>query len=304
MAAGPPTDLLHEFHAMGSPCRVRVAGAAAARPATRQAVAAAEAEVRRIEQRYSRYRADSVVSRINAATGSAEPVSLDDETAALLQFADQLHRSSAGLFDLTSGVLRRVWDFKAGRLPTPDAVAGVLPLIGWSRVEFDGRHLRLPCAGMELDFGGIGKEYAADRAAALLIDAGCTSGYVNLGGDLRLLGPMPDGAPWHLGIAHPRQPGAVIAGLDLTSGALATSGDYERFMEHAGRRYCHILDPHSGWPVACWQSVSVVAPACLAAGALSTLAMLLGERAPDFLRSQGVNAVLIDAAGTVQTLTP
>lgn len=297
-------DLLHGFQAMGSPCRIRVAGAQAQQPAVQRAVQAAEAEVRRIEQCWSRYRADSIVSRINQAAGSPEPVPVDAETAAMLGFGAQLHQGSGGLFDLTSGVLRRVWDFKSGRPPEPDAVAALLPLIDWSAVEFDGTAVRLPRAGMELDFGGVGKEYAADRAATLLVEAGCSSGYVNLGGDLRLLGPMPDGAPWHLAIAHPREPGGVLIGVDLASGALATSGDYERYLEHAGRRYCHILNPRTGWPVACWQSVSVIAPACLAAGALSTIAMLMGEGAPDFLRAQGVGAVLVDADGRMIPVGP
>jgi len=296
--------MLHSFQAMGSPCRIRVDGAWAVGRQAQRAVAAAQAEVRRIEQRYSRYRAQSVVSRINAAAGTPERLKLDAETAGLLHFAQQLHASSGGLFDLTSGVLRRVWDFKAHQPPTPEALAGVLPLVGWHLVEFDGASLRLPRAGMELDLGGIGKEYAADRAASLLLDAGCRSGYVNLGGDLRLLGPMPNGEPWPLGITHPRRAGEVIATLDLAQGALATSGDYERFLLHQGRRYCHILNPRSAWPVACWQSVSVVAPACLAAGALATIAMLLEEAAPAFLRAQGVAALLVDAQGQVLRLAP
>jgi len=293
-----------DFHAMGSTCRLRIAGRAAGRPDALRALAAAEAEVRRIEQRYSRYREDSVVSRINAAAGSPAWIPLDEEDAALLRFADQLHRASDGLFDISSGVLRRVWDFKAGRRPRPEALAEVLPLIDWGAVEIDATGIRLPRAGMELDFGGIGKEYAADRAASVLRDAGLEHGYVNLGGDLRLLGPMANGQPWRLGIAHPRQPGAVATGVDMAQGALATSGDYERFFEQDGQRYCHILNPRTGWPVAHWQSISVLAPACLAAGALSTVAMLKGPQAPAFLNAQGVAWIAIDGAGAVQRHDP
>jgi thiamine biosynthesis lipoprotein len=267
--------------------------------ATGKALDAAAAEVVRIEQAYSRYRPDSIVSRINAAAGSANAIPVDDETAALLQFADRLHRESDGLFDITSGVLRRVWDFKAARPPTRAAVSAVLPLVGWAAVEFDGRCIRLPRTGMELDFGGFGKEYAADRAAHVLREAGLRHGYVNLGGDLRLLGPMPDGRPWHLGIAHPRRPGQVIVSVELRTGALATSGDYERYFERKGRRYCHLLNPFTGWPVQHWQSISIVAPACLAAGALSTVAMLKGPQAPAFLSAQGVAWIAVDAQGEV-----
>ncbi|NDY93498.1 FAD:protein FMN transferase [Ideonella livida] len=303
----PAPELQREFRAMGSPCRVRVAGAAATRPATAAAVQAAVDEVLRLERAWSRYRPESIVSRLNATAGGPEPLPLDAETAAVLGFADQLWHGSGGLFDVTAGVLNRAWDFRATRLPTPEAITALLPLVGWGQVEWachGGQALRLPRAGMALDLGGLGKEYAADRAATLLMDAGCDSGYVNLGGDLRLLGPMPDGRPWHLGIVHPRQPGAVAAAVDLAHGGLATSGDYERFLEVDGRRYCHILNPLTGWPTAHWQSVSVIAPACLAAGALSTVAMLLGPHAPDFLAGQGVSALLIDPTGQLLRVAP
>ncbi len=180
----------------------------------------------------------------------------------------------------------------------------LLPLIGWQQVHWHAHHIRLPRAGMELDFGGFGKEYAADRAAEVLRAAGVQHGFVNLGGDIRVVGPRADGQPWRFGIQHPRQgEGHTIASVEMSTGALATSGDYERFFEHEGRRYCHILDPRTGWPVGCghpascvpprqaggraascgqaaasWASISVTAPACTAAGALSTIAMLKGEQ--------------------------
>jgi thiamine biosynthesis lipoprotein len=299
---------IEDFPAMGSPCRVRIDGASPhereAHAAAREAVRAAVAEVRRIEAAWSRYRGDSIVSRINAAAGTGVPVRVDDETRDLLRFAAQLHAASEGRFDLTSGVLRRAWDFRASRPPEPAAVQALLPLIGWQRVAFDDDRVMLPVAGMELDFGGLGKEYAADRAATLLQAAGLRHGYVNLGGDIRLLGPMGDGRPWTLGIADPRRPDALVAELQLADGALATSGDYERFIEHDGRRYCHILDPRTGWPVQHWQSVSVLAPACVAAGALATIAMLMGPQAPAFLRAQGVAHVLVDSRGRLQRWLP
>jgi thiamine biosynthesis lipoprotein len=290
-------DLQHEFLAMGSPCLIRVAGASMSRRQAQRTIDAAQAEVARIEARYSRYRADSIVSRINAAAGQRRPVKLDAETAALLQFAGRLHADSGGLFDITSGVLRQAWDFKAARCPTPEQLSQALSRVGWAGVELDGKQVRLPRAGMELDFGGFGKEYAADRAATLLHEAGLQHGYVNLGGDLRVLGPMPDGRAWRLGIAHPRRPGQIISSIELGRGALATSGDYERFFDVDGQRYCHILNPHTGQPVRYWQSVSVLAPACLAAGALATLAMLMQDRAAAFLQAQGVSWMGVEPGG-------
>jgi len=302
-----PADGWHlAFEAMASRCEIVLGGAGTpAGPSLRQAGEAAMAEVRRIEAKYSRYRADSVVSRINAAAGSGQAVPIDEETAGLLAFGDQLHRLSEGRFDLTSGVLRRAWDFRAAREPSAAQLAEVLPLIGWPRVQWGLHEVLLPQAGMQLDFGGIGKEYAADRAQAVLAQAGLRHGFVNLGGDLRVLGPRSDGRPWAFGIQHPREPGAVCATLQLRDGALATSGDYERFfVTPDGRRCCHVLDPRSGQPVTHWQSISVAAPVCAAAGALSTLAMLMGAAGADFLRQQGVAFLAIDAQGQAHAHEP
>jgi thiamine biosynthesis lipoprotein len=218
-----------EFDAMSSVCEIRLDDARGeGEPVLALAAEQAISEVRRIEVAFSRYRADSIVSRINAAAGGPDVVGVDDETASLLNFAAQLHAFSDGLFDITSGVLRRVWDFKAKRVPDEAALQQVLPLIGWSQVEWTGQTIRLPHAGMEVDFGGFGKEYAADRAMAVLHATGQRHGYVNLGGDIRVLGPRADGSAWRFGIQHPRQDEGTIASVELREGALATSGDYER----------------------------------------------------------------------------
>jgi FAD:protein FMN transferase len=268
---------------------------------TARAADAAIADVHRIEAKYSRYRDDSLTTRINRAAGGA-PVPIDAETAALLRYADECHRLSGGRFDITSGVLRQVWDFRSTtpRLPTPDALARVTAMIGWAGVEWDDRAIRLPRAGMEIDFGGIGKEYAADRVATICAEHGVRHGLVNLSGDLRALGPQGDGTPWRIGIRHPRHADAAIAGFDLAAGALATSGDYERSILIDGIRYCHILDARSGMPVRYWQSISVVAPLCVVAGSCATIAMLLEEDAAAFLDSQNVIWFGVAADGTLR----
>ncbi|OWQ44154.1 hypothetical protein CDL60_25690 [Roseateles noduli] len=292
----------HAFTAMASPNEIVLGGAAP--DAAADACDAAEAEVRRIERKYSRYREDSVISAINARAGR-NAVAVDDETAQLLNFAAELHRQSDGLFDITSGCLRRIWDFKAGREPTRDALAVQLQRVGWHRAQWDGRTIALPQAGMEIDFGGIGKEYAADRAVAVLRGLGIRHGFVNLGGDIRVVGPRPDGQPWVFAIRHPRREDEVCARIPVRYGALATSGDYERFfITRDGRRCCHILDPRSGQPVHHWQAVSVVAPLCVAAGALATMAMLIGAPAPSRLSTPGVGFLLVDADGQVRTHDP
>lgn len=284
---------------MASPCELVIESRDEA--LVRRAASAAMDEVHRIESKFSRYRPQSVVSRINAAAGGA-PVEVDAETQSLLDFAASLHDASGGLFDATSGVLRRAWDFGQARLPLPGELEALLPLVGWHRVERHGDQVRLTLPGMELDFGGFGKEYAADRAAAVLNGQGIEHALVNLGGDVHVLGPhgMPDavGQPWQVAIARPRPGGeGPLASLSVSRGGVATSGDYERFFERDGRRYCHVLDPRTGWPVEGCQSISVLAANTTTAGALSTIAMLKGAGAIEWLDGQGANYLAVKADG-------
>ncbi|ROH85649.1 FAD:protein FMN transferase [Stagnimonas aquatica] len=289
-----------DFTAMAGPCALQVYATETAGAET--ALQAALAEVRRIEAKYSRYRPDSLLSRINASAGQAEGIVVDAETAGLLDYAATAHAQSGGLFDISSGVLRRAWDFRAARLPAADELEALLPLVGWSRLHWQRPRLVLPVQGMELDFGGFGKEYAADRAAAVLLAAGFQRGLVDLAGDLRILGPHPDGSPWRVGIRHPRGgPEQAIAVVELASGAIASSGDYERYFEQDGRRYSHILDPRSGWPVeGSSASVSVVADRCLLAGTATTIALLKGAQGPAWLAELGLPWLAIGADGRAQ----
>ena len=287
------------FRAMAAENEVQLHAAVAAHG--RRAAQAAIDEVYRIEAKYSRYRFDSVLSRINAAAGGA-PVAIDAETHGLLAYADACHRESGGLFDVTSGVLRRAWRFDSGRVPDDAELAHLRPLIGWREVEWDAEQVRLPRAGMELDFGGIGKEYAVDRALAVLRDQGIASGLVNLAGDLAILGAQPDGSPWRMGIRHPRRANAMVATLPVTSGAIATSGDYERFMEVDGVRHCHLLDPRTGRSARGFQSVTVHAASCLVAGTATTVAMLKGrDGGLAWLESLGLPYLAVLESGEVRS---
>jgi thiamine biosynthesis lipoprotein len=258
-------------------------------------------EVDRLERKFSRYREDSLASRINRSAGDGRGVEVDPETASLLDFASTAHRESDGRFDPTSGVLRRVWDFKSGCLPSSNALAESRSLVGWSKVEWTKPRILLPLPGMELDFGGFVKEYAADRVAELCRERGLGSGLIDLGGDLAVVGPHPDGSPWLVGIRDPRKPGRALARIAIDRGGLATSGDYERFMIVDGVRYSHLLDPrtgecHRGGP-AC---VSIKAPHCLIAGITSTMAMLHSEsEAPEFLSRVGLPHLLVEQSGRV-----
>ena len=286
-----------EFRAMGSRCEI----VAASRDidCTRHAMGLAAREVVRIEHKYSRYRDDSssIVHRINAAAGSGVSIECDGETIALFETAERLHRLSDGLFDVTSGILRRAWDFSSGKVPSASNIAALLPLIGWDKVEIDGIHLKLPHPGMEVDFGGLGKEYAADRAASVLAKSGVAHGYVNLGGDIRVIGPRIDGTAWRFGVQNPRNADALIGNIELADGALVTSGDYVKFIENNGVRFSHILNPKTGFSVSCWRSVSVVAVSTVLAGAYATIAMLKEADAVQFLERTGCRYLLVDAEG-------
>jgi len=288
----------YRFHAMASEHELVLFAAERAR--AERAAHAAITDVQRIEGKYTRYRDDSVTSAINRAAGG-HAVPIDAETLALLRYADRCHRLSGGRFDITSGVLRRAWDFRREppRMPIRDELDATRALIGWERVEWSERDVRLPQAGMELDFGGIGKEYAADRAAAIVRDHGIAHALVNLGGDVRALGARPDGTPWRIGIRHPREPDATIATAALVDDAIATSGDYARYIEVDGRRHCHIIDATTGMPVTHFQSVSVVAPLAVLAGSYATIAMLLGASARAFLDAQALRYWTVDADGTL-----
>jgi len=275
-----------EFTAMASPCAVLTEADTAAE--ARRLLDIARGEAQRIEARFSRYRQDNIVHRINTSAG--QPVAVDEETALLLDYAAHCHVLSAGRFDITSGALRRAWRFDGGdRLPEPAAVAALLPLIGWDKVLWKRPQLTLP-AGMEIDFGGIGKEYAVDRSALLLQAETQSSFLINYGGDLFASGPRRDGRGWQVGLDDPAATGQGSAGgLEIKRGGVATSGDARRFLLKNGVRYSHILDPRTGWPVPdAPRSATVVAATCLEAGMLSTFAMLMGKEAETFLSGQDV----------------
>jgi thiamine biosynthesis lipoprotein len=283
------------FNAMSCKMEVQLFGSAAAAETAFQTVVA---ETQRIEAKYSRYRPDSLIGRINRSAGR-EAVSVDEETAGLLDFAAVSHQASGGLFDITSGALRQVWKFDSGRLPSQAQIVAARARVGWHKLRWQSPSIYLPEAGMEIDFGGLGKEYAADRAAALLMAQGFTSALVNFGGDVCATGPRPDGSPWHIGIHHPRKAGQLLATLPLYRGGLATSGDYERNMIVAGQRYGHLLNPLTGWPAQGMASVTTIADTCLVAGSLASIAMVHGQEGMAFLAGCGAPYLALAANGHV-----
>ncbi|WP_298189591.1 FAD:protein FMN transferase [Novosphingobium sp.] len=285
-AAKPAGVHKHRFTAMGTPCEVQVESRD--RRLAAELARMGEVEARRIEEKFTRYKPTGVVWAINNAGG--KPVEVDEETAGLLDYAAQVHALSAGRFDVTSGVLRRAWKFDGSdRVPEHDAVAALMPLIGWQKVQWDRPRLTLP-PGMEIDLGGICKEYAVDRAAMAIKAAADCPALVNFGGDLRTTRTKEAGR-WAVAIES-LDPAKASGGLlQIGEGAIATSGDAKRFLLKAGKRYSHILDPRTGWPVENPpRSITVAARTCVQAGTLSTLAMLLGPDAEAFLKAEKAEA--------------
>lgn len=250
--------------------------------------------INKLEQRYSRYRPNSLLSKINATAGNPNGITVDSETAALLDYAQTCYQQSDGLFDITSGVLRKIWDFKNNRLPQQSKINTTLQLVGWNKLHWQSPHLTLPIAGMQLDFGGIVKEYAADSCANLCRQQGIEHGMINMGGDIHVIGAHPDGSAWQIGIQDPSHPERIITTVNLKYGGLASSGDYQRFVIIDGQRYSHILNPKTGWPVRGLRAVSVIAPHCLIAGSTSTIAMLKAEDGKSWLNETGLPYLWVD----------
>ncbi|MDH5619511.1 MAG: FAD:protein FMN transferase [Gammaproteobacteria bacterium] len=270
------------FQAMGSPCEVLVDGGSKANAAALTALVSAEAW--RIEDKFSRYLDGNIIHSINTAAG--KPVEVDTETGNLLDFAATLFEISDGRFDISSGVLRAVWTFDGSdRIPSQEAIDAVLDRVGWQRAAWSGGCLTLE-PGMEIDLGGIGKEYAVDRCTSLAGDASAIPAMINFGGDLAVTGPPRSRSAWKVGIEGPAADSADRL-VKLRQGALATSGDARRFLLRDGVRYSHILDPTTGWPIPdAPSSVTVAADTCTQAGMMSTLAMLKGPDAESFLAAQ------------------
>lgn len=286
------------FWAMGSPCDVLFESTN--RQEVTELAKRVASEAWRVEDKFSRYLPGNVIASVNGANGIA--VDVDTETAALLNFADELYRLSAGAFDITSGALRRVWTFDgSGRVPSRKEVATILANIGWQKAIWDGSTIKLR-RGMEIDLGGIGKEYAVDSACQLVTAHSDLSCMINFGGDIAVTRPPKLRPAWRIGIdAAPvtqatrtigttnSTPGAAksVNVIELQAGAIATSGDTRRFVLKQGKRYGHILDPRTGFPVEnSPDAVTVVAKTCVQAGMLCTLAMLQGRHAERFLRAQ------------------
>jgi thiamine biosynthesis lipoprotein len=264
------------FRAMSTICRVsfEASNAAQAREFQQEVLS----WVGGFEARYSRFIPDNLLGRINAAAGR-EWVEVDPETEALLTLCQEMVFFTRGVFDPTALPLLRLWNWKARPpvIPDSEAIKDALKLVGWGKIQRRPGMIFLPRAGMGIDLGGIGKEYAVDRVLAFAKERGLENALVDFGQDVRAQGRPPGKEAWHIGLQDPGNLSRCWTGVAVTDRAVATSGDAVRHFEHAGRRYGHILDPRTGYPVNNGTlSVSVIAPHCTFAGILSTAAFVLG----------------------------
>ena len=273
------------FFAMASPCEVLIE--TQDKHLAKNIGKVVSEEVWRIQDKYSRYNSNSFCSQINNSNGQAVP--LDHETFLLLTFAQQCFELSNGLFDITSGVLRKAWNFDGSdNVPTQTEVNKLLPQLGWHKVIFNESQITLP-KGMEIDFGGIGKEYAVDKAIQIIANQTKVPALVNLGGDLCATGPRKNNQRWQVAIEHPGFSDKKSMVVSLLAGALATSGDANRYLLKEGRRYSHILNAKTGWPIEnAPKSMTVVAPKCIQAGILATLALMQGIDAEKYLEQHAI----------------
>jgi len=246
-----------------------------------QAIEAAFEEMARLDDLLSAWKPDSDIGRINRAAGEGT-VPVDPRTWEAVQEIQSLSELTRGAFDMTIGAVTRLWDFSSPEAAPPDseAISRALPLVNPRQILLDSlnRTIGLRHRGARLDPGGAAKGYIVDRAIEILREHGVEAAVIDAGGDIGLLGKKTDGEPWKIGIRNPEDPGATIEIIEVDSGAVATSGNYERFFIHDQIRYHHILNPKTGRPVPKVVSVTILAPTTLEADILSTAVFVLGDR--------------------------
>jgi FAD:protein FMN transferase len=238
------------------------------------------AEIRRIERLLTTYSEDSETSLINRHAGLA-PVVVSRETFGLIERSVRLSRLTQGAFDVTYGSIdRRLWNFDTTMTSLPDKITAkkMVRLINYRNILLDDDHctVMLKENGMRIGFGGIGKGYAAEQAKKVMRTMGADSGIVNASGDLAVWGDQPDGSPWTIGIVDPNAKDRVFSYLNVTNMAVATSGNYEKYILVDGKRYSHTINPRTGLPVTGVKSVTIICPNAEFADALATPVMIMG----------------------------
>lgn len=272
----------------------------------RRAVQGAFDEVLRLEGLMTPWRADSELSKVNAGAG-AQAVAVGPEMLAVIEKSLWVSEHSDGVFDVTFASMGKLWRFNHdmdGQVPPARELATARKRIDYRRVKVDRekKTIFLERADQKLDFGGIAKGYAVDRAADVLEAAGLAAYYVQAGGDLYVKGKKPDGSPWRVGVRDPRGPeGSFFARLPVENHAFSTAGDYERSFVKDGKRYHHIIDPRTGYPATATRSVTIWARDAFTADAIDDAVFILGPQQGLALVESidDCGAVIVDAANKV-----
>jgi len=261
---------------------------------------AAVLEIQRIEKLLTTFSDTSETSFINQNAG-IEPVLVSRETFNLIERSIRLSAITQGAFDITYGsVDKRLWNFDTTmkELPSPEVAKKMVRLINYRNVILDKEKgtVFLKEKGMRIGFGGIGKGYAAERAKQVMKEMDVDSGIVNASGDLAVWGYQPDGSPWTIGIVNPNVANQIFSYMAVTDMAVATSGNYEKYIMVNGKKYSHTIDPRTGLPVTGIKSVTIIAPNAELADAMATPVMIMGIKAGLHMINQinNIEAILID----------
>jgi thiamine biosynthesis lipoprotein len=258
------------------------------------------AEIMRIEKLLTTFSEDSETSLINRNAG-VTPVAVSNETFDLIDRSVRISRLTQGAFDITYGSIdKRLWNFDTTMtaLPDKETAKKMVRLINYRNIVMDRDRcsIFLKEKGMRIGFGGIGKGYAAGQAKKVMMAMGADSGIVNASGDLAIWGYQPDGSPWTIGIVDPNVRGQVFSWLNVTNLAVATSGNYEKYILVNGKKYSHTINPRTGLPVTGIKSVTILCPDAEFADAIATPVMIMGIRAGIDMINQikDVEAIVID----------
>ncbi|MEL6250388.1 MAG: FAD:protein FMN transferase [Bacteroidota bacterium] len=295
---------IHESFHMGSPFAITVVHEEEQK--AWEAIKAAEIEIERVEALISSWKESSQTSAINRAAGK-NAVKVDPELFQLISRAQKVSELSAGAFDISYASMDRIWKFDGSMktLPTEDAISISVAKIDFQKVILDQEQqsVFLQEEGMRIGFGAIGKGYAANRAKKILREMGMTAGMVNAGGDLIAWGREEDGSLWKIAVADPTKEKKVLAWLEVDDKAVVTSGDYERYVILEGKRYAHIIDPRTGWPVQGLKSVSIICPDAEIADALATTVFVLGkEKGLELVEKlRGIECIIITDENEIVT---
>lgn len=299
LAACASKDFSYQRYIMGGSCEIQFYTANGA--IANQVWEETDKELTRLDSLLNFFDSTSLVSRINAEHRAA----LDEDIAQLFRLSDSISRLTGGAFDISVAPLLEIWGFYSGEknLPSAEQIRRALARVDYRRITLRNDSIFIP-NDIKIDLGGIAQGFAADRVARIMNKYGVRSAVINIAGEVLVIGRLPQGRPWRIGIRNPRAEG-VIETLNLEDSCLSTSGDYEKFFIIDGRRYPHILDPHTGYPAQDFVSVTVLGRETAFCDGVATAVCVMGaEKGLKFLDSLGIQGIIYhEKKGALERLT-